>query len=244
MISLAASSLATGKVARLQVERPAEVLAEALQLDQPVGLPLRRRAWPAASPPETGKRRPRSTGRDVDRRARGPRDLGEAFVAEVGPRRLRREVVIDDDSHAWLRLVLPHSEPRTPAYVRPARPRRLCRAARGWRAAGMPRAPLAVPAITGQKYSVQAWRDETTSAASGPRATPATRHPRTARRNAMRRKATIRNSRAWTVSVGGDSGDGGRLAVSSRHVRTGHFWPVIAGTAAGRPGRPPLTVRA
>jgi hypothetical protein len=83
---------------RLQVQRHAEVGAEALQFDESVGLPLRRalRERQAARHREDAAEIDRQ---HVDARPCRLRDLREAGVAEVGPRRLRREVVIDDEGH-------------------------------------------------------------------------------------------------------------------------------------------------
>jgi len=62
----------------------------------------------------------------------------------------------------------------------------------------MPRAPLALPAITGQKDPVRAWRDETSAAASGPKSCP----PLAAPHRATQRKDCQSSDREWWVRTG------------------------------------------
>src|SRR5689334_14754978 len=90
----------------------------------------------------------------------------------------------------------------------------------------MPRAPLALRAITGQKDSVQAWRDQTSAAASGPKSCP----PLAAPHRALQRTTVARGR---TASGGCAMGPPAAANVSLRHARTEYFWPVIAGTADG-----------
>jgi hypothetical protein len=82
------------EVGRMQIERQLQVVGEAAQFDEPVGLALRR---------TLGQRQ--STGdlehlaqidrTEVDPCLRSLRDRGEALVTQVGPGRHRREVVVD-----------------------------------------------------------------------------------------------------------------------------------------------------
>jgi len=95
----------------------------------------------------------------------------------------------------------------------------------------MPRAPLALPAITGQKDSVRAWRDETTAAASGPKSCP----PLAAPHRALQRTTV---ARARTASGGCAMGPPAAANVSLRHAPTESFWRVMAGTAGGAQGVP------
>src|SRR5690348_4779615 len=95
----------------------------------------------------------------------------------------------------------------------------------------MPRAPQALPAITGQKYSVEPWRDQTIAAASGPKSCP----PLAAPHRAVQR---ITVARTRTARGGCAMGPPAAAGVSLRPARTESFWPVMAGTAGGAQGVP------
>jgi len=105
----------------------------------------------------------------------------------------------------------------------------------------MPRAPLALPAMTGQKYSVQAWRDQTSPAASGPKSCP----PLAAPHRAVQRDSLPELGR-WVVGA-----QWGRRQRRSSHramperSTSGPWWPARPSEPRAYPpltGRVPLNL--
>jgi len=89
------------KVLRLHMQGDAQMAAEPRQLHQPVGLALRRplgqgqAARQREDPAQVG-------GQHLDTGTGSGRHGLQALVAQVGPGRLRGEVVLDDQAHGGL----------------------------------------------------------------------------------------------------------------------------------------------
>src|SRR5262249_29395622 len=93
-----------GKKPWLKVERNLQVLGPALELEQPIRLPLRRALGERQSTRD-GKYLAEIDRLHRDRRAVPGRDREKALVPEVHERRDRGEVIVDDFAHAVFPLV-------------------------------------------------------------------------------------------------------------------------------------------